>query len=124
MSTVINFVIDAGSKFEGVATIQNEDGTLFDLTGYDPFSQMRKSYYSERNVVEIQATIQGDPKNGEILLELDPSVTANLPTLISNNWVYDIEANNLLDNTDIKRVCEGTITVNPNATRSPEIVIP
>ena len=121
MSTVINFVVDAGSKFEGVATIQNEDGTLFDLTNYDTYAQMRKSFYSDRNIVEIQASIQGDPQNGEILLELDPSVTADLPTLISNNWVYDIEANNPLDATDVKRVCEGTITVNPNATKSPVV---
>ena len=121
MSTVINFVVDAGSKFEGVATIQNEDGTLFDLTNYDTYAQMRKSFYSDRNIVEIQASVQGDPQNGEILLELDPSVTADLPTLISNNWVYDIEANNPSDTNDIKRVCEGTITVNPNATKSPVV---
>ena len=121
MATVINFVVDAGSKFEGVATIQNEDGSLFDLTNYDTYAQMRKSFYSDRNIVEIQASIQGDPQNGEILLELDPSVTADLPTLISNNWVYDIEANNPLDATDVKRVCEGTITVNPNATKSPVV---
>ncbi len=121
MATVINFVVDAGSKFEGVATIQNEDGSLFDLTNYDTYAQMRKSFYSDRNIVEIQASVQGDPQNGEILLELDPSVTADLPTLISNNWVYDIEANNPLDATDVKRVCEGTITVNPNATKSPVV---
>jgi len=121
MATVINFVVDAGSKFEGVATIQNEDGSLFDLTNYDTYAQMRKSFYSDRNIVEIQASIQGDPQNGEILLELDPVITADLPTLISNNWVYDIEANNPLDATDVKRVCEGTITVNPNATKSPVV---
>jgi len=121
MATVINFVVDAGSKFEGVATIQNEDGSLFDLTNYDTYAQMRKSFYSDRNIVEIQASVQGDPQNGEILLELDPVITADLPTLISNNWVYDIEANNPLDATDVKRVCEGTITVNPNATKSPVV---
>jgi len=119
MATVINFVVDAGSKFEGIASIVNEDGSLFDLSDYEPFAQMRKSFFSDRNVVEIQATIEGDPINGEILLELDPAVTADLPTLISNNWVYDIEARNPLDVTDVKRVAEGVITVNPNATKSP-----
>ena len=121
MSTVINFVVDAGSKFEGIATIQNEDGSLFDLTNYTPYSQMRKSFFSDRNVVNIPASIVGDPGNGEILLQLDPDVTADLPTLISNNWVYDIEARNPNDDADVKRVCEGVITINSNATKSPII---
>ena len=111
--------MDAGSKFEGIATIQNEDGSLFDLTGYDIYSQMKKSFYSNRNVVDIASSIYDDPVNGNILLELTPAQTQDLPTLMTNNWVYDIEVHNPLDVTDSKRVAEGVITVNPNATKIP-----
>lgn len=119
MATVINFVVDAGSKFEGIATIQNEDATLFDLTGFDIYAQMKKSFYSTSNTIDIQASIYGDPLLGNIFLELDPSVTQNLPSLMTNNWVYDIEVHDPLDATLTKRVAEGVITVNPNATKIP-----
>lgn len=119
MATVINFVVDAGSKFEGIATIQNEDGTLFNLTGYNIYSQMKKSFYSNRNIVDIAASTFGDPVNGDILLELTPVQTQDLPTLMTNNWVYDIEVHDPNDTTAAKRVAEGVITVNPNATKIP-----
>ena len=119
MATVINFVVDAGSKFEGIATIQNEDGTLFNLTGFNIYCQMKKSFYSTRNVIDITSSIYGDPLNGNIFLELDPSVTQNLPSLMTNTWVYDIEVHDPNDATLAKRVAEGIITVNPNATKIP-----
>lgn len=119
MATVINFVVDAGSKFEGIATIQNEDGTLYNLTGLNIYSQMKKSFYSTRNIIEIQASVYGNPIDGNILLELDPSVTQELPSLMTNTWVYDIESHDPNDVTVAKRVCEGVITINPNATKIP-----
>lgn len=119
MSTVINFVVDAGSKFEGIATIQNEDGSLYDLTGLSIYSQMKKSFYSTRNVIDIQSSVHGNPIEGNILLELDPSVTQELPSLMTNTWVYDIESYDPNDPTLTKRVCEGIITINPNATKIP-----
>lgn len=119
MATVINFVIDAGSKFEGIATIQNEDGSLFDLTGYDIYAQMRKSFYSTRNIININTSIFETPETGQVLLELDPDVTQLLPTLMTNNYIYDVEARNPNDSTDVKRILEGVITINPNVTQIP-----
>ena len=121
MATVINFVLDAGSKFEGIATIQNEDGSLFDLTGFDTYCQMKKSFYSTNpnNIVTIETTVYGDPTLGNILLELDPAITQGLPTLMTNNWVYDVEVRDPNDATITKRVIEGVITVNPNTTQIP-----
>ena len=80
---------------------------------------MKKSFYSVRDIIDIQSSIYGDPINGNIFLELDPSVTQNLPTLMTNNWVYDIEVHDPLDVTNTKRVAEGMIIVNPNATKIP-----
>lgn len=89
------------------------------MTGYDIYSQMKKSFYSNRNVIDIESTIYGDPLNGSILLKLTPEQTQELPTLMTNQWVYDIEVHNPLDITDKKRVVEGVITVNPNVTKIP-----
>lgn len=94
---------------------------MFDLTGYDIYSQMKKSFYSTRNIIDINSSIYGDPINGNIFLELEPSVTQNLPTLMTNNWVYDIEVHDPNDATLTKRVAEGIIIVNPNATKIPVV---
>lgn len=91
------------------------------MTGYDIYSQMKKSFYSTRNTIDIQSSIYGDPLEGNIFLELDPSVTQNLPTLMTNNWVYDIEVHDPNDVSKAKRVAEGIIIVNPNATKIPVV---
>jgi len=114
MAIAINFVMDQGTLFEAVAVIENEDGSLFDLTGLTPFCQMRKSYYTSSGH-DITAEVQGDPLNGEIKLTMLP-VDSNL--VKAGRYVYDVEVHNV-DSTYVKRVLQGVITVNPQVTRTP-----
>ena len=114
MATIINFTVDAGTSFEGIVTIQNEDDTIFDLTGLVPYSQMRISYYTSK-FTEIAAEVYGDPTNGQIRLSMIPSVTGNVKP---SRYVYDVEVHNPLDVDYVKRVLEGIITVYPQVTRN------
>jgi hypothetical protein len=114
MAIAINFVMDQGTLFEAYATIENEDGSLFDLTGLTPYCQMRKSYYTSSGH-DINAEVDGDPLNGVVKLTLLPA-DSNL--VKAGRYVYDVEVHNG-DGTYVKRVLQGIITVNPQVTRIP-----
>jgi len=114
MAVQINFVIDQGTAFGAVATIQNEDGSIFDLTGLTPYSQMRKSYYTTSGF-DITAEVDGPPTEGNIKLSLLP-VESN--AIKAGRYVYDVEVH---DGTGdyVKRVLQGIITVSPQVTKTP-----
>lgn len=114
MAAQTNFVIDQGTKFEAIATIQNEDGSLFDLTDLTAYSQMRKSYYTNTST-DITATIDGDPTEGNIKLSLSPAVSN---TLRAGRYVYDVEVHNAAGDY-VKRVLQGIITIDPQVTKIP-----
>ena len=113
MAVQINFVMDQGTTFEAVATIQNEDGSIFDLTDLTPQSQMRKSYFTN-TFITITAAIDGDPTEGNVMLSLLPSETSSIR---AGRYVYDVEVHND-DDTYVKRVLQGVITVSPQVTRT------
>lgn len=114
MAISINFVLDQGTTFEAIATIENEDGSIFDLTGLTPYCQMRKSYYTN-TAVNITAEIHGDPTNGEVKLSLLPSETDSIR---AGRYVYDVEVHDATGDY-VKRVLQGIITVYPQVTRTP-----
>ena len=112
MAVQINFMVDQGSKFTGVVSVIDDDGSSFNLTGYTPFSQMRKSYYTNTSI-DIECEVEGDPVNGEIRLTITPSVTNGIR---AGRYVYDVEVHGA-DVDDVKRIAEGIITVSPQVTR-------
>nr|UBK24623.1 phage tail protein [Marine bacteriophage MC1] len=113
MAIEINFIVDQGSKFTGVIDVRNEDCSPFDLTGYTAYSQMRKSYYTN-TYYDIEASVEGDPVNGEIRITINPSVTENIR---AGRYVYDVEVHSGTDLEDKKRVVQGIITITPQVTR-------
>ena len=115
MATVINFVVDQGTKFEGIAEITTEDGLPFDLTDYVPYSEFKRSYYTSTGY-PITVTVLGNPQEGKIKLTIAPSVTENVRP---GRYVYDVEVHNPNDPDDIKRVLQGIITIDPQVTRIP-----
>jgi hypothetical protein len=69
---------------------------------------MRRSFYSA-NAITFSATIV-DAANGNVQISLTAAETANIK---DGRYVYDIEATN---NTTVKRIIEGLITVYPGVT--------
>ena len=115
MAIQSNLIIDQGSKFETITTIQNDDGTPYDLTGKTPYAQMRKSYYTS-TAINITATVEGDPLNGQIKLTLIPSLTNSIK---AGRYVYDVEVHDDVDTENVKRIMQGIITISPNVTKTP-----
>jgi len=113
MAIQVNFNVDQGSTFYAVATIQNEDGSLFDLTGFTPYSQMRKSYYTKTAFEVLVSVENDDPASGNLRLTI-PATVSN--SMRAGRYVYDVEVHKDSDES-VKRVMQGIITVSPQVTK-------
>ncbi len=114
MAVQINFLIDQGSTFDAVVTVQDEDGSLFDLTDWVPYSQMRKHERSV-NATTIVVNVIGDPLLGEIEMILTP---ADTNPLRGGRFIYDVELHHAT-NGKVKRAVQGIITLSPQSTKIP-----
>lgn len=112
MAIQVNFVVDQGTSFSAVVSVQNEDGSIFNLTGLTPYSQMRKSYYT-KSAIDITAEVEGDPTEGNIKLSIPPSVSNSIR---AGRYVYDVEVHDATGEY-VKRVLQGIITVSPQVTK-------
>lgn len=113
MAININLSIDQGTKYEAYATVTNEDGGIFNLTNWTPKGQMRKSFYSNI-AVDFLVEVYGEPEEGKIKLTLLPSQSNDMRP---GRYVYDVEVTDIMDLENIKRVLQGTATINPNVTK-------
>jgi len=109
MAAVANLRIDQGTTFNSDVTITDNDGAVFDLTGYTAESKMALGYSSTRTRVAMTTSII-DPTTGVITLSLTADQTSALDA--PARYVYDIEITKTSDST-ITRVIEGIITVHP-----------
>lgn len=109
MATYAELTIEQGATFSSTVSVYDGNGDLYDLAGYTPFAQIRKSYYTTAHS-NISVSV-GDAANGLIILSLPASDTANL---IPGRYVYDL----VIDNANVRlRVVEGIATVFPSVTR-------
>lgn len=104
-----NLVLNQGTDWSTDIDVIDQNGDVFDLTGFFAEGQMRKNYASVHStsfdVVDLNDT-------GRISIALDNAVTS---TLKPGRYMYDIE---ITDPTGIiTRVAEGIVTVRPNFTR-------
>lgn len=108
MASTKNLVIDKGTTFtEYISYLDNSKNPL-SLQGYTVAGQMRRSFYSA-NAITFSANLV-DAANGNVQISLTASETANIK---DGRYVYDIEATN---NTTVKRIIEGLVTVYPGVT--------
>ena len=109
MAIYSNFSIDQGSTFSSIVTVEGQDGLAFNLTGYTPRGQIRKTY-SSSTAVNFSASI-ASAAAGQISLALTATQTGNLKP---GRYVYDVE---IVNGDVVVRVVEGQIEVNPRVTR-------
>jgi hypothetical protein len=103
--------IEQGADYNTTITLDDVDGTPYDLTGYTGKSQIRKSYYSANATAQFTITIN-NPTNGELILGLSSSNTANIA---AGRYVYDVLIKDTTANT-VTRVLEGIVNVLPRVT--------
>ena len=104
-SAVSNLLIYQGSDFIIDFTVENDNGTNFDLTGYSAACLIKKHYTSSTSQT-VTAAILTPPTSGRIQLSLTNSQTTAMK---SGRYVYDVV---ITSDTGIKsRVLEGSVSV-------------
>jgi len=109
MATTAYLDIDQGSDFVTEMTLENDNGTVMNLSGFTAYSQFRKSYSSSTayNFVTAIPT----PLAGKLTLSLSGIASSAIKP---GRYLYDVEIANSVSKT---RVVEGVITINPEITK-------
>ena len=104
-SAVSNLLIYQGSDFIIDFTVENDNGTDFNLTGYTVASKIKK-HYTSSTATTVTAAVLGPATSGRIQLSLNNTQTSAMK---SGRYVYDVV---ITSNTGLKsRVLEGSVSV-------------
>ena len=104
-SAVSNLLIYQGSDFIIDFTVENDNGTDFNLTGYTVASKIKKHYTSSTSTT-VTAAVLSPATSGRIHLSLNNSQTSAMK---SGRYVYDVV---ITSSTGLKsRVLEGSVSV-------------
>jgi hypothetical protein len=102
--------LEQGSNFNTSITLDQADGSPFQLVNCQVKATMKKSYYSSSTTAEFVITIN-DPTEGVIIMSLPYANTANIP---AGRYLYDVV---IKDPDDVvSRVLEGVVNVLPQVT--------
>lgn len=101
--------IDQGSDFVTEMTLENDNGTAMNLSGFTAYSQFRKSYNSTTGYSFV--TTIPTPLTGKLTLSLSGIASSAIKP---GRYLYDVEIANSASKT---RVVEGVITINPEITK-------
>lgn len=112
MATYSNIYIDQGSSYSSIIDVKDVNGLPYNLTGYTPRAQIRKSY-SSSNAVQFATSINGNaPLSGAVSLSLTAIQTRAMKP---GRYVYDVEIFN--DGGHVMRIAEGQVEISPASTR-------
>lgn len=112
MAITADLDIDQGSEFVATMDLQNDDETPMNLTGFQVYSQFRKSYMSTLGHNFIAEVVNA--ATGKIQLKLTGTYSSSIR---AGRYLYDVE---LVSQTGSKtRVVEGIVTINPEITKTP-----
>jgi len=104
-SAVSNLLIYQGADFITDFTVENDNGTMFDLTGYTVACKIKK-HYTSSTAVTVTAAVLNPPTAGQVQLSLGNTATAAMK---AGRYVYDVV---ITSTTGQKtRVLEGTVSV-------------
>ncbi len=107
MAIQYNLHIEAGATFHRDLVYTNEDGSLFDLTGYSAKLQIRPTVSSSTLTLEVIPTI--DVPTATISWDFTATQTAAL-----TGGVYAVE---LTKSPTVIRLVEGDVVVSPEVVR-------
>lgn len=113
MASYANISADQGADFQISIGIEDANGDPLDLTDYELFGQVRKSYKSE-SYVEFTITTAGTPSLGVLFIELTDEQTA---TMKAGRYVYDVYALDNISGSKIK-LLEGILELIPSVTKN------
>ena len=85
-SAVSNLLIYQGADFTIDFTVENDNGTAFNLTGYTVACKIKKHYTSSTST-SVTAAVLSPATSGQIQLSLTNGQTT---TMKSGRYVYDV----------------------------------
>jgi hypothetical protein len=106
-----NLVIDQGSDF-ALDLVIKQAGTALNLTNYSGRAQMRTAHTSSSASATLSVTVT-NASAGALKMQLAGSVSTNLA---AGQYVYDLEIFTANDSI-VKRIIQGTVTLTPEVTR-------
>lgn len=119
MADYEDFTIDQGADVTIELQLQEQDGSVKNLTGHSVAAKMKRSYNSvdSDEIVTFSAEVMNPPTDGYATLSLTNIQTDTLNP--RTRYVYDVELSfgDSDGNTIIERILEGMIKVNPSVTR-------
>lgn len=104
--------LEQGTTFTTSITLDDSNGSPYNLTDFSVRSQARKSYYSDNTVITFNASII-DANSGVIQLAANSATTSNVS---AGKLVYDVLITQVSTGV-VTRVLEGQIIVSPTVTR-------
>lgn len=111
MAVYANISIDQGSDFASIVTVEGSDGLIFNLDGYTPRGQIRKSYASV-TAVDFTTSVQS-AIGGTIAISLTHDQTSAMKP---GRYLYDLEV--VHDTSGIvTRVVEGQLEISAGVTQ-------
>ena len=113
MASYANISADQGADLQIPVTIEDVNGDPLDLSNYNLYGQVRRTYKSE-NAVDFTVNKAADATTGEITVLLTATQTEAMK---SGRYVYDVYAKNTGTNQVIK-VIEGMLELVPAVTKS------
>jgi hypothetical protein len=109
MATTYNLSIDAGATFSVEFEYTNDDGSVFNLTGYTALLQVRDMPTSPTVVLQVVPTLT--IQTGIISVTFTATQTA---ALTNSRYVYAIE---LTSGNSVIRLVEGYLIISPEVVR-------
>ena len=116
MAAVYNFTIEQGTRHSFAVQYKNQDGSVFDFTGYTGKLQVRKTVSAGDVLIELvtPTDIVINIPLGKLTITFLPAATIPLANSIQK-LVYDLEMESGVAN--VIRIIEGAITISPEVTR-------
>lgn len=109
MAKYLDLYADQNSDFLANIVVTQNDGTVFDLTGYTAASQAKRSPFS-LTAIPITTEI-ANPPDGTITLSISHDITA---TVFPAEYMYDVLITD--PNGKKTKVYEGILTIDPGIT--------
>lgn len=108
-----DFVVKQGATFAKHVTWLNPSGGAVNVTGYTARMHLRRKI-TDSDPAFILTTENGRITLGGVTGTVDLLISASDTATLSGNYVYDLE---LVSGDYVKRLLQGTITVDPEVTR-------
>jgi hypothetical protein len=111
---IYNITCEQGSTFTRTFTIQQSDGTVYDLTGFSARMQIRRDFDST-TILFTASTSGGHITMSPLFGEITVDITATQTATITRDGVYDLEIYN--SSGIVYKVVKGRFTLAKEVTR-------